>query len=175
MFNVMKYFSGRFDSTNFKQTYYGEMEAMCKTQGLYGHLTGDEPHPSMPLGTVTSPAGVTPVVCDTVPPEEHAAWVKKSLAWDKEDLQLMGIIQITTTEEVFDPIKGMNTQKAWEQLNNTYGKPTLSAIYGDFVKLVSFRLTTSHPQAGICHEFPSYLIFSPYLILFHLIYILSLT
>ncbi|KAL0056736.1 hypothetical protein AAF712_016657, partial [Marasmius tenuissimus] len=155
MFDVKKYFSGCFNSTNLKQVYVSEMEAMCRTQGLYGHLTGDEPHPSMPLGTVTSPAGVTPVVCDTVPPEEHAAWVKESLAWDKEDLQL-GIIQVTTTKEVFNPIKAMNTQKAWEQLNNTYGKPTLSAIYGNFVKLVSFRLTTSHPQAGIA-KFKSYI------------------
>ncbi|KAL0068264.1 hypothetical protein AAF712_004649, partial [Marasmius tenuissimus] len=69
MFDVKKYFSGRFDGTNFKQVYTGEMEAVCKTQGLYGHLTGEEPCPSMPLGTVTSPAGLTPVVCDTVPPE----------------------------------------------------------------------------------------------------------
>ncbi|KAL0071691.1 hypothetical protein AAF712_001548, partial [Marasmius tenuissimus] len=89
MFDVKKYFSGRFDGTNFKQTYYSEMEAVCKTQGLYGHLTGAEPRPSMPLGTVTSPAGVTPVTRATVPPEEHAAWVKESLAWDKEDLQLI--------------------------------------------------------------------------------------
>ncbi|KAL0061716.1 hypothetical protein AAF712_011433 [Marasmius tenuissimus] len=156
MFDVKKYFSGRFDSTNFKQTYYSEMEAVCKTQGLYGHLTGQEPRPSMPLGTVTSPAGVTPVTHATVPPEKHAAWVKESLAWDKEDLQLMGIIQITTTKEVFNPIKDMNTEKAWEQLNLTYGEPTLSAIYGDFVKLVSFRLTTSHPQASIA-KFKSYI------------------
>ncbi|KAL0063631.1 hypothetical protein AAF712_009429 [Marasmius tenuissimus] len=119
MFDVKKYFSGRFDSTNFKQVYTRKMEAMCKTQGLYGHLTGDKPHPSMPLGNVTSPAGVTSVVRDTVPPEEHAAWQKESLAWDKEDLQLMGIIQITTTKEVFDLIKDMNAQKAWEQLNLT--------------------------------------------------------
>ncbi|KAL0061608.1 hypothetical protein AAF712_011525 [Marasmius tenuissimus] len=91
MFDVKKYFSGRFDGTNFKQTYYSEMEAVCKTQGLYGHLTGDEPRPSMPLGRVTSPTGVTPVVRDEVPPGEYAAWQKESLAWDKEDLQLMGI------------------------------------------------------------------------------------
>ncbi|KAL0061650.1 hypothetical protein AAF712_011511 [Marasmius tenuissimus] len=156
MFDVKKYFSGCFNGTNFKQTYYSEIEAVCKTQGLYGHLTGQEPRPSMPLGTVTSPAGVTPVTRATVPPEEHAAWVKESLAWDKEDLQLMGIIQITTTKEVFDPIKDMNAEKAWEQLNLTYGEPTLSAIYGNFVKLVSFRLTTSHPQAGIA-KFKSYI------------------
>ncbi|KAL0070994.1 hypothetical protein AAF712_001552 [Marasmius tenuissimus] len=156
MFDVKKYFSGRFDSTNFKQTYYSKIEAVCKTQGLYSHLTGQEPRPSMPLGTVTGPAGVTPVTRATVPPEEHTAWVKESLAWDKEDLQLMGIIQITTTKEVFDPIKDMNAEKAWEQLNLTYSEPTLSAIYGDFIKLVSFRLTTSHPQAGIA-KFKSYI------------------
>ncbi|KAL0057484.1 hypothetical protein AAF712_015874, partial [Marasmius tenuissimus] len=65
MFNVEKYFSGRFDSTKFKQTYYGEMEAVTKTQGLYDHLTGDKPRPSVPLGRVTSPKGVTPIVCNT--------------------------------------------------------------------------------------------------------------
>ncbi|KAL0058894.1 hypothetical protein AAF712_014408 [Marasmius tenuissimus] len=156
MFNVKKDFSCRFDSTNFKQVHYGEMEAVTKTQGLYGHLTGNGPRPSVPLGRVTGPKGVTPIVCDTVTPEEYATWQKESLAWDKEDLQLMGIIQITTTKEVFDPIKDMNAQKAWEQLNDTYGEPTLSAIYGDFVKLISFRLTTSHPQAGIT-KFKSYI------------------
>ncbi|KAL0057991.1 hypothetical protein AAF712_015346, partial [Marasmius tenuissimus] len=156
MFDIKKYFSGCFDGTNFKQVYVAKMEAVTKTQGLYGHFTGDEPRPSMPLGHVTSIKGVTPIVRDTITPEEHAAWQKESLAWDKEDLQLMGIIQITTTKEVFNLIKDMNTQKAWEQLNDTYGKPTLSAIYGDFVKLVSFRLTTSHPQAGIA-KFKSYI------------------
>ncbi|KAL0056857.1 hypothetical protein AAF712_016529, partial [Marasmius tenuissimus] len=129
MFDIKKYFSGRFDSTNFKQVYIGEMEAVTKTQGLYGHLTGQEPCPSMPLGHITSPDGVTPIVHDTVTPEEHAAWQKESLGWDEEDLQLMGIIQITTTKKVFDLIKDMNAQATWEQLNNTYGKPTLSAIY----------------------------------------------
>ncbi|KAL0063725.1 hypothetical protein AAF712_009417 [Marasmius tenuissimus] len=156
MFNVKKYFSGYFNSTNFKQVYVGKMEAVTKTQGLYSHLTGNEPRPSVPLGCITSPEGVTPVVYDTVTPEEYAAWQKESLAWDKEDLQLMGIIQITTTKEVFDAVKDMSAKKAWEWLNETYGKPTLSAIYGDFVKLISFRLTTSHPQTGIA-KFKSYI------------------
>ncbi|KAL0057183.1 hypothetical protein AAF712_016184, partial [Marasmius tenuissimus] len=95
------------------------------------------------------PQGVTPIVCYIVTPEEYATWQKESLTWDKKDLQLMGIIQIMTTKEVFDSIKDLSAQKAWEQLNNTYGKPTLSAIYGNLVELVSFRLTSSHPQAGI--------------------------
>ncbi|KAJ8095438.1 hypothetical protein PM082_023208 [Marasmius tenuissimus] len=61
----------------------------------------------------------------------------------------MGMIQITSTKEIFNPVKDLPAARAWEEIIEQFSKPTLSAIYGDFVKLVSFRLTTSNPQVGV--------------------------
>ncbi|KAK1218164.1 hypothetical protein PQX77_019167 [Marasmius sp. AFHP31] len=140
MFDLKKVFEKKFDSTGFLQWYQPIFEGVTMAEKLYDNLTGVEAKPKMPHDpvAVTGEGDDQVTVYGDPDTAQLAVYNMQHDQWRQNNQQLMGFFSLTMVKEQFDIIKGMRACDAWKKFIEIHGNPTLSVIYGDFLKTVTF-------------------------------------
>ncbi|KAK1215694.1 hypothetical protein PQX77_021699 [Marasmius sp. AFHP31] len=156
MLDLWKYFGKNlFNGHDFLQVYEPVMEGVSNAEGLWENLTSEEKDiPPLEDTVTTETVGTgTQVGTHTIttPPSESeiAEWNAKHAPWKKDSNMLKGFMQLTMTREMYIPIKDMMVADAWDYLKETYGRPTLSNIYGDFLKATTSTINQNNPLDSI--------------------------
>ncbi|KAL0057428.1 hypothetical protein AAF712_015934 [Marasmius tenuissimus] len=158
MFDLKKHFGNKlFDGSTvtFMPKYKPTMESVTKAAGLYETLIDkekDTPYPQGITSSVTTNTGDNAVTESIrLPPsqEQIAEWHVDCAGWKKNNNILMGYFQLTITASTFDQFKNMKACDAWALMCKKYSQPTLSTIYGDFLKAVTFTLNQQNPLGSI--------------------------
>ncbi|KAK1219157.1 hypothetical protein PQX77_018139 [Marasmius sp. AFHP31] len=133
MFNLKKVFEKKFDGTGFLQWYQPTFESVAMAEKLYDNLTGVEAKPKMPCGpvAVTSKGDDQVTVYDDPDAAQLAVYNMQHDQWRQNSQQLMGYFSPTM------------------KLIEIHGSPTLSVIYGDFLKTITFTLNQQNPLGSI--------------------------
>ncbi|KAK1219731.1 hypothetical protein PQX77_017537 [Marasmius sp. AFHP31] len=149
------------------QKYFGKdlFNGVSKTEGLWECLIGEWEDIPPPEGTTSSRTTGTGdnarMETTTTPPSEKEIedWEEKHLPWKRANSQLKGFMQLTLTRDckekeagysnLYIPLKDMTAGGAWTFMKENWGKPTLSTIYGDFLKAVTFTIDQNNPLALI--------------------------
>ncbi|KAK1227325.1 hypothetical protein PQX77_009680, partial [Marasmius sp. AFHP31] len=147
MFDLKKVFEKKFDGTFFLPWYKPTFEGVAMAEKLYDNLMGIKAEPEMPRGpAATTGEGDDRVTVYGDPSEAQLTLYNlQHNQWRQNNQQLMGFFSLTMVKEQFDVIKGMKACDAWKKLDNIHGSPTLSVIYGDFLKTVTFTLNQQNP------------------------------
>ncbi|KAK1233993.1 hypothetical protein PQX77_002804 [Marasmius sp. AFHP31] len=156
MLNLQKYFGKNlFNGRDFLQVCKPVMEGVSKAKGLWENLTSEDKDIPPLEDTVTTETIGTGAQASTrtvtTPPSELeiAEWNAKRAPWKKDSNMLKGFMQLTMTHETYIPIKDITAADDWDYLKETYGRPTLSNICGDFLKAATFTIDQNNPLGSI--------------------------
>ncbi|KAK1219270.1 hypothetical protein PQX77_018038 [Marasmius sp. AFHP31] len=147
MLDLQKYFGKKlFNGCDFVQVYKPAMEGVAKAEGLWENLTGeDKDIPSLDDTVTPKTIGTgTQAGTRTVPTPPFESEIAK---WNANNM-LKGFMQLNMTCEMYILIKDMTAADAWDYLKETYGRPTLSNIYGDFLKAATFTINQNDPLSS---------------------------
>ncbi|KAJ8095849.1 hypothetical protein PM082_022743 [Marasmius tenuissimus] len=165
MFDLKKHFGNElFDGSTvqFLPKYKPTMEGVTKAAGLYETLINEKKDTPYPVGSshsVTVGTGDnahTETRYHDPTGEQKEEWAVKRAGWKKNNNILIGYFQLTMTASTFDHFKNMTASEAWTLMNKMYGQPTLSTIYGDFLKAVTFTLNQQNPLGTVSNAHLGY-------------------
>ncbi|KAK1218795.1 hypothetical protein PQX77_018505 [Marasmius sp. AFHP31] len=137
---------------DFKLRFEPAMEGVSKASDLWENLIGEEKDTPYPVGlstTITNEEGESETTTSPPTPVQIKEWQEAHATWKRNNYILMGIFQLMMTRTAFDPIKNMMVADAWVYVKDTYGRATLSNIYGDFLKTVTFIIDQNNPLGSI--------------------------